>query len=120
MNIIKKISDEAKKNISEKNKGKKHIETSKTLFEQHYEQNNEFVVVVGARKIRPCCKYPDCNFYAMKLIGQCNSCDNFYCRIHRLPETHKCLFMLELKNKERMKLANKLMSEKTIEKRVFI
>ena len=32
MNIIKKISDEAKKNISEKNKGKKHIETSKTLF----------------------------------------------------------------------------------------
>lgn len=62
---------------------------------------------------KPRCKYPDCNFYAMKLIGQCNSCDNFYCRIHRLPETHKCKNMLELKNKERMKLANKLMSEKT-------
>lgn len=70
-------------------------------------QNIELVVK------NPRCKYPDCKFYAMKLIGQCNSCDNFYCRIHRLPETHKCKNMLELKNKERMKLANKLMSEKT-------
>lgn len=87
----------------------------KTLFEQHCEQDYE--IAVGARQR---CKYPDCNFYAMKLIGQCNSCDNFYCRIHRLPETHKCKNILELKNKERIKLANKLMSEKTIEKRVFI
>jgi predicted nucleic acid binding AN1-type Zn finger protein len=83
------------------------VETSFEYSEQNYES------VVGARKPRPRCKYPDCNFYAMKLIGQCNSCDNFYCRIHRLPETHKCKNMLELKNKERMKLTNKLMSEKT-------
>ena len=65
------------------------------------------------------CKYLDCNFYAMKLIGQCNSCENFYCRIHRLPETHKCKNLVELRNKERMKLANKLMSEKTGRARPF-
>ena len=58
------------------------------------------------------CKYYGCNFYAMKLIGQCTSCDNFHCRIHRLPETHKCKNLIELKNKEKTKLANKLMNEK--------
>lgn len=87
----------------------------KTLFEQHCEQ--DYDSVVGTRKPSKRCKYPDCNFNAMKLIGQCNSCDYFYCRIHRLPETHKCKNILELKNKERIKLANKLMSEKT-EKRI--
>jgi predicted nucleic acid binding AN1-type Zn finger protein len=91
------------------------IETS---FEQHCEQNYE--TVVGVRKPRQSCKYPECNFYAMKLIGQCNSCEHFYCQIHRIPETHKCKNLVELKNKERIKLANKLMSEKTIEKRLFL
>lgn len=32
------------------------------------------------------CKYSNCEFYAMKLIGECTSCEYFYCRIHRLPE----------------------------------
>jgi predicted nucleic acid binding AN1-type Zn finger protein len=71
------------------------------------EINHELVV----KKQR--CKYSNCEFNVMKLIGKCKSCKYFYCRIHRLPEIHKCKYLLEIKEKERIKLDNKLMNERT-------
>jgi len=84
-----------------------------------FSQNSKFVVL-EIRKPQPKCKYPECNFYAMKLIGECNSCNKNYCRIHRIPETHKCKNLVEIKEKLRKKLELKLLSEKTQEMKKII
>lgn len=66
------------------------------------------------------CTYIDCNFLAMRLIGQCNHCDNFYCQLHRIPERHECKNLVEIINQKRIHLTNKLMNEKIKNNKIFI
>ena len=62
-------------------------------------------------KKRRHCDYSLCEFFAMKLIGQCTSCENVYCRIHRYPISHQCTKLACIRDRERKILENKLMTE---------
>lgn len=72
--------------------------------------------IVKTTKTRHRCDYPSCEFYAMKLIGECKSCNKFYCHIHRINETHKCKNLDQLRQREKRKLEARLLDESTSKK----
>lgn len=72
------------------------------------------------KKVHRRCDYSLCDFFAMRLIGQCTSCENFYCRIHRNPLSHQCTKLAFIRDKERKNLENKLMTESESSKKAKI
>lgn len=71
---------------------------------------------VKTSKTRRHCDYQLCEFSAMKLIGECKSCNNFYCHIHRINETHRCKNLDQLRQREKRELEARLLEESTSKK----
>ena len=57
------------------------------------------------------CKYTNCKYKTMKLIGGCKGCEKYYCHLHRYPEAHSCIKLLEIKLNQKQTLVSKLMNE---------
>lgn len=64
------------------------------------------------------CKYLECKNKAMKLIGGCKSCEKYYCHVHRYPETHNCIKLLEIKLNQKQTLVSKLMNDAIFEQKL--
>lgn len=54
------------------------------------------------------CENTNCNNKILKIIGHCKSCDKKFCSIHRYPESHNCIKLLEIRLKNKQDLINKL------------
>jgi hypothetical protein len=72
------------------------------------------------KKVHRRCDHSLCDFFVMRLIGQCTSCENVYCRIHRHPTSHQCTKLAFIRDKERKNLENKLMTESESSKKAKI
>lgn len=46
------------------------------------------------------CHYPDCNKKILSIAIDCDKCHNFYCGVHRIPESHECDFLISIKKTE--------------------
>jgi len=68
------------------------------------------------KKFRHRCTFDTCNFAAMKLIGGCTSCKNYYCHIHRIPDNHACKYLSHLKQKQKIMLESRLLNESICKK----
>ena len=44
------------------------------------------------------CNYEDCNKKILSMVIDCNKCKKLYCASHRLPELHKCDYLMTIKN----------------------
>lgn len=54
------------------------------------------------------CENTNCNNKILKIIGYCKSCDKKFCSIHRYPESHNCIKLLEITLKNKQDLINQL------------
>jgi len=63
------------------------------------------------------CTSVDCK-QKVALVGHCNHCGSDYCLKHRLPEDHLCAQMEAVKKSAFDANASKLMSERTVERKV--
>jgi predicted nucleic acid binding AN1-type Zn finger protein len=59
-----------------------------------------------------------CKLRALKLVGFCNHCKNNYCSKHRLPETHMCENLENIKINQRILLEARLESEKSVNSKI--
>ena len=64
------------------------------------------------------CSCADCK-QKVALVGHCNHCSSDFCLKHRLPEDHSCAQMEAVKKQARDSNATKLMSERTVERKVL-
>ena len=46
------------------------------------------------------CHYSECNKKILSIAIDCDKCHNFYCGNHRIPESHDCGQLSELKKEE--------------------
>lgn len=60
------------------------------------------------------CKYLECKNKISKIIGHCKHCNVIFCSHHRLPESHNCIKLIELRLNEKAALAQKLYSNSVI------
>lgn len=58
------------------------------------------------------------NKNAMYGLGNCKLCDSAFCTKHRLPESHVCTGLETNSLKERSYLQQRLLAEKTINKKI--
>jgi predicted nucleic acid binding AN1-type Zn finger protein len=56
----------------------------------------------------PNCKCIDCKHKISKIIGHCKYCDAYFCAQHRLPETHSCVKLTDMRVSEKQYLMQKL------------
>jgi ubiquitin len=68
------------------------------------------------RKTR--CNCDGCNDKIVKIVGMCKYCNMGYCSKHRLPESHLCSNMIQVKQASHDRLAGKLMGEKCVASKV--
>jgi predicted nucleic acid binding AN1-type Zn finger protein len=64
------------------------------------------------------CNFINCNLKSMKLIGFCKLCNNSYCSSHRLPESHLCKNLNELKQKAHNNLLINLKKNSLLTKKI--
>tara|TARA_B100001175_G_C18955335_1_gene377914 strand:+ start:238 stop:453 length:216 start_codon:yes stop_codon:yes gene_type:complete len=50
-----------------------------------------------------CCAFEDCN-RKLKLTDYACKCENKFCKIHRLPEDHNCLYDYKENNNKQKKI----------------
>ena len=70
----------------------------------------------GLKKKR-CC-FEGCRNKTAPFIGHCNYCEQKYCAIHRLPESHACIHIKECRDISFKKNENKLLAEKCVAAKV--
>lgn len=70
------------------------------------------------RKKSTRCHAECCTSKIARLIGHCQYCDYSFCASHRLPESHKCDRMDCVKERVHKELEDRLMREKTVDKKV--
>jgi predicted nucleic acid binding AN1-type Zn finger protein len=54
------------------------------------------------------CKYIECKSKISKIIGHCKSCEQSFCSKHRLPESHSCSKLQELRLSSKQELIKRL------------
>jgi predicted nucleic acid binding AN1-type Zn finger protein len=59
-----------------------------------------------------------CTDKVVKIIGDCRYCEQKFCGRHRLPEAHVCPNMKSCKEEASLRLAGKLMGERTVASKV--
>jgi predicted nucleic acid binding AN1-type Zn finger protein len=64
------------------------------------------------------CKYLGCKNKISKIIGVCKHCDKGFCSQHRLPETHQCIKLIEIKMNEKQALMTKLYKHSITQKKL--
>jgi ubiquitin/predicted nucleic acid binding AN1-type Zn finger protein len=79
----------------------------------------------GGKGLKSKCQLPGCNDKIVKIIGQCKYyyhlyryCNLGYCGKHRLPESHDCENMLQVRQKSHDQLVGKLLNEKCVASKV--
>jgi len=64
------------------------------------------------------CKHLNCKNKISKIIGICKHCDKGFCAQHRLPETHNCVKLIEIKMNEKQALTTKLYEHSITQKKL--
>lgn len=54
------------------------------------------------------CKHLNCKNKISKIIGVCKHCNKGFCAQHRLPETHYCVKLIDIKMNEKQALMERL------------
>jgi ubiquitin C len=97
-----------------------------TLASYNITADSELSLVINLSTSNPAPKTPKktrcncdgCNDKIVKIIGMCKYCNMGYCGKHRLPESHMCSNMTQVKQASHDKLAGKLMGEKCVASKV--
>jgi len=64
------------------------------------------------------CEFRQCPNRVAVIIGHCKACQGKWCLNHRLPESHLCTHMETIRQESFDRNMNKLMEEKTCNKKV--
>lgn len=43
------------------------------------------------------CEYSDCKKKILSLVIDCNQCHKYFCGNHRIPESHECSYLSQIK-----------------------
>lgn len=64
------------------------------------------------------CHFGDCNKKIGSLPFPCSHCSEKFCVNHRLPESHSCLFLEQMRLDKREQLVDGLMANKCVASKV--
>ncbi|KAI8891939.1 polyubiquitin [Globomyces pollinis-pini] len=109
--------------------GETQLVSGKLLADYNLTKDTELSLVLNmrgghdsapvARTVRKTrCNHAGCNDKIVKIVGQCRYCNMGYCGKHRLPESHSCENMVEVREGAHQKLAGKLLNEKCVASKV--
>ncbi|ORX97776.1 ubiquitin-domain-containing protein [Basidiobolus meristosporus CBS 931.73] len=75
------------------------------------------LIIMHSKKIQKC-EIVGCYDRAVRIIGQCRYCEQRFCGLHRLPESHACPNLTICKQYSFARYADRLMSEKCVASKV--
>ena len=73
---------------------------------------------VGTSKKSGKCAFANCSDKAVKIIGHCRHCSAMYCSKHRLPESHSCSGLHQIKKRLHQKAMDELLRNKCIASKI--
>lgn len=77
---------------------------------------NETLKPLKKKKKKNVCPYVSneekCKDKISMIVGKCNYCEKVFCLLHRLPESHNCIYIENLKNDKMKENTDKLLNNK--------